>query len=264
MGFLACAGCSPRLAVSSDAGAEADSSNASTSDESAGSSADLSGETSTTFGGDEGAVGESCDLYDPQCEAGLKCAEVEPGVNLCSALDDDPANEGEPCETDPSDGVDTCDEGLRCVLVAPTSGGVGVCRAYCSLQPPSASLVCLRVQEECVGEPAAFCVLACDPLDPSSCGTDETCGLLTDYWVGYACGMTSGGAQSKGSCSNDFDCPSSEVCTEASRTPGCGSAMCCAPTCDRDAPVPTEDCPTDTVECRERISAKGSVGVCSL
>jgi len=270
VGWLCCglAACQPQLIHSTDRESASASGGDGSTDVGETGVLDVSesgeGEESTSGDGDEELT--ECNIYDQDCDPPQKCAELTAGENVCVDVPPEPAQLGERCEHDGGAlGTDTCDIGLRCVrLAADSKMTPGMCMRYCVLTPPSATLVCEAAAGECVGEPAAVCVGRCDPLDPVACSPEETCGLVRDFWEGYACNRRSSSAAPEGPCSTDLDCVAGEVCTPSIQT--CGAEQCCSPLCDLSSSDPLLDCPFGATDCIDRswLGSVSNAGVCSF
>jgi hypothetical protein len=187
-------------------------------------------------------------------------------VTRCSPIAEDPAGLGEPCvaEGSPVSGLDSCDFGLLCFGVDPTTLQ-GTCTAMCN---PDLDVLC--ADDEICAEYDHFapfvCMPRCDPLDPAACAADEACrpveyDLLCVPTIvlpqGFECN-TSG-----------EHCAVGEACLGAEVLASCDEAQCCRPWCDLSAADPDLPCSAMPGEvCRPYFDGPPAghehVGVCGL
>ncbi len=262
----------PPAATTSTTAADTSTSGPSATDEDTGMSFITPGETSGCGIG-EPPPGTSfhcswCDIWAQDCREGEKCTawsnDGGPGWNAsrCVPVSDEPGQQGDPCTSveSGSSGIDTCDLGLMCWNVDPTSLE-GTCESFCagSRQAPTcpAGRACAIDFDGAI----ALCLEPCDPL-MQDCAEGQ-CVPLGET---FSC-MASIDAVAPGQgCDFAADCEAGSTCLDASFVPGCTDFECCAAFCDLGAPDPDAAC-GPLAECRlfgmEALPGYEDVGVCT-
>ncbi|MEX1367430.1 MAG: ribulose phosphate epimerase [Nannocystaceae bacterium] len=184
-----------------------------------------------------------CDIYEQDCRRGEKCTPwaIDGGncwtAARCSPVTDDPGQRGDPClvEGSPFSGVDTCDVGMVCSWVEPTTLE-GTCVAMCtgSINAPT----CEDPYEICVQTNCrVLCIPWCNPLE-QDCFEGQAC-----YPVGETFQCAADASEDMGVAGDPCEyinvCDPGLVCADAELVPGCASATgCCSPYCSIEDPMP--------------------------
>ena len=189
---------------------------------------------------------DTCDLFAQDCPEGDKCV---PGSNqgdtwdttVCVTVDGD-RQVGEPCNYGGLVlATDDCDASSYCWDVQDMNGElVGTCRGLCqgSVDDPQCPDAhdCLVAN----GGAIALCIPTCDPI-AQDCSAGLAC-----YWAynTFTCIFTTQPAPGE-PCGYINDCYPGTTCIDASLTPNCNGAACCAQFCELDDPscsVPGTTC----------------------
>jgi hypothetical protein len=227
---------------------------------------------STFYGG--GPISDftnfECDIFQPDCPPGEKCALFDPfgGVDLtsskCVPIAADPQPPGAACtiEGDDFSGVDDCEAGAWCDPLTDT------CRALC-IGPPEAQtcpegFTCSQsfgFLQECLAD--------CHPLT-ATCPMGEVCVALLSSDQFVCTGDASGDAgQALDPCMFVNVCDPGLACASETVSGECvmdGSGGCCTPFCDTMQPP---DCPDPEQVCVPWFMADPpagfeTLGVCAL
>lgn len=221
--------------------------------------------------GSKASVGLQCDLFAQDCPAGSKCSPAALcdatswNGAICSPLDPNPAQAGDPCTMHDSvtSGHDDCDIGLMCAFVDPDTLQ-GTCVPHCTGSEDNA--ICEADTEVCTFGVLTLCLPGCNPLlDDCELGTCVPAGDA------FAC-FFDGSADAPGEpCEYVEDCAPGSVCTWAETTGDCGedADACCASLCDLNAADPSAAClpgQTCTPWYRdgEAMPPLDAVGVCAI
>ncbi len=195
-----------------------------------------------------------CDVWAQDCPDGEKCMPWACGdhdgwnASRCSALDDDPAQVGEPCTVvdGPFSGVDDCDISAMCWNPDPDTL-VGECIAFCS--GSEANRLCEDPATVCFQgyDTLIACLPACDPL-VGDCDPGEQCMFDGEDYGSFVC-MPDFlvGAQAYGhDCAGLVGCGTGLVCRPAADVPGCATTDCCTELHDVGQPI---ECPDASQTC---------------
>jgi hypothetical protein len=210
----------------------------------------------TPDGGSQCSLLSQCDIWAQDCSDGEKCMPWACGDHAgwnaarCSALDDDPAQPGEPCTVvdGPFSGVDDCEISSMCWNPDPDTL-VGECVAFCSgtqanpyCEDPS--LVCYQGYDGAL----IACLPSCDPLIADCAGGDHCMFAGAQNGDAFLC-MPDFliGAQTYGDdCEGLIGCGSGLICRPAADVPGCATMECCTALGDWSDPVV---CPDASQQC---------------
>jgi hypothetical protein len=193
--------------------------------------------------GSKASVGLQCDLYAQDCPAGEKCSPAALcdattwNGTICSPLDPDPAQAGDPCtvQDSPTSGHDDCDIGLMCAFVDPQTLE-GTCVPHCT--GSEANPICEADTEVCTFGTLTLCLPNCNPLV-------DDCELGTCVPAGgeFGCFWGSGTNAPGEPCDYVEDCVAGAVCVSGLADEcGDGRIDCCASFCDLNAADPNAAC----------------------
>lgn len=183
--------------------------------------------------GDETAGGgmmpaNACDpVAQSGCASGEKCTVIVQGgepVFVCVGGGGSDLQPFDPCQAEPTSGLDACPAGTACIGVTTS----GVCLPLCDRDADCEAGVC---GADPVNE-LPYCADDCSPFEslctaPMSCrrnGERFSCEFLEEQDVGgalAACDITS-----------DAGCAAGFACITGSLVPGCENPGCCASLCD--------------------------------
>ena len=160
----------------------------------------------------------------------------------CSPIAAPPGQAGEPCTVEGSavSGIDTCDLGLMCWGVDPTTLE-GTCESMCTGSPDNP--ICPDGYScKFSGDGSlAICLFDCDPL-AQDCAEGQ-CIPLGDT---FACAASTDTAAPGQACGFASDCDLGAACLDASLLPECTDTACCAAFCDLGAADPDAICGPQT------------------
>jgi hypothetical protein len=185
-----------------------------------------------------------CSVFDQDCPEGEKCMPWSHdgtqswNATRCTPVADEPGAPGEPCLVEGSvySGIDSCDVGVMCFDVDPTTNE-GTCMAMCtgSVGDPQCAVpeqVCVLLDDE-----VPLCPETCHPLIPA-CEDGEGCYPAPNQEQ-FVCWSSFEGAGLQGdACEYSNACALGLTCVEASLFPACASWGCCTEYCDVTAGLP--------------------------
>ena len=229
---------------------------------------------------DAGVGGGECDPWAQDCPAGFKCMafaeEGEPAFmgDRCTAVVNDPKQEGDPCTVEDGwwTGIDDCDYGLVCWDVNQDTN-TGHCVAMCTgtmdaYDCPAADDVCVFW----VPGISHVCLTRCDPLI-QDCEAGQSC--LPEYAVNAAewvckAEYSFDEGQEFDDCTFANTCDPGLLCFDPSLAPECAGAQggCCLSICDLGDP----QCDGQGAECQSFYGFLGGeappefadVGLCAV
>jgi hypothetical protein len=217
-----------------------------------GSSSSAAGSESATSDGttaandDDGSSGgdASCDPFEQDCPAGMKCSPWDGSgmggpvwdADHCVDVVDDPAAAGEPCTLvgdDFADAHDTCDVGFVCVdfdQETQTGTCVELCSGTADAPQCSGDMLCAVFN----GGALPLCEASCDPLE-HTCAPGLGCVLASEDSP-FLCVNTPPNTQQGDACAAVNGCSDGQLCVNGALVEGCQSATCCTNFCDLDDP----------------------------
>jgi len=187
-----------------------------------------------------------CDIWAQDCMRGEKCMPWSNdgsglwNATICSPLDPDPAEVGEPCIVEGSgvSGIDNCALGAMCWSVDDTN--TGTCVDMC--MGSEANPTCADPETSCaIGYDGVviLCLPVCDPL-VQDCVEGDGCYLTDDEFLCQpVIGMTAGHG---GPCTFLDSCEVGLQCTDGMNVAGCAGLSCCTEFCDLEAADPNAVC----------------------
>ena len=186
-------------------------------------------------GDDDGDGGQQptvdCDptLVDA-CGSAGKCTVVENAGtrNHYTCVDDDGTLlPGDPCQPDPTTGIDGCAKGTVCLG---DESGTGTCVALCFQNADCSMGLCLRDAIDQV----PFCSAECLPNE-TSCAEPLQCRRTDDRFTCQFAREDDDGATGAEceSLQSDAGCAEGYVCLSGPVVPGCASSNCCTSVCDQ-------------------------------
>jgi hypothetical protein len=204
-------------------------------------------ETSTESGGGGfvpdgggGQCGELCELLEPDCPEGEKCAAVQcmtvPELfseTICYPIEGD-AQPGESCtftqDSLPTHGLDTCAPGSLC-WAADSPNPTGTCFAYCETDSQCAQgQSCTPIN---FSPDVSLCLQLCDPL-LADCEAGQMCVREIGRDLFHCVPTNNNSKVFPEACESVLGCAPDHTCMKwaTGHPPECGADSCCLPYCE--------------------------------
>lgn len=215
--------------------------------------------TEPTTGGSEGGTGSSdsgfvvptdmmagpkppeCDPFKQDCPEGQACkpAASTPDdswdTTVCTPLDANPGQVGDPCTSEGLTGVDSCDEGLLCWYFDGMGGGTCLQMCTGTMDNPMCpdGLVCDITNNGSL----ILCLKSCDPLAMADCPDTQIC-FFSETAGNFICDFDASGEMGMygDPCMYINVCDYGLFCADAANVPGCPATGCCSFYCDLNDP----------------------------
>ena len=214
-----------------------------------------------TTGGSEGGTGSSssgnfvlptdmmagpkppeCDPFKQDCPDGQACkpAASTPDdswdTTVCTPIDANPGQVGDPCTSEGLTGVDSCDEGLLCWYFDGMGGGTCLQMCTGSMDNPMCpdGLVCDITNNGSL----SLCLKVCDPLAQADCPETQIC-FFSETAGNFICDFDASGDMGAygDPCAYINVCDYGLFCALPQAVPGCESTDgCCSYYCDLNDP----------------------------